>query len=853
MGISSTDSSTSYSNAAYSTNGVAGMVSGIDTESVVQSMLSNIQNKIDKQNQKKQQLEWKQEMYRSVITDINDFQSKYFNLTSSSCIRLESFYDTMKTSSSNSAAATVTAESNAMDSNFSMQVARLATSSSVTSDKVGTGDVSTSTAKADSFEYDRSVKIKIDGQEVNVDLKGATDDDVVSRINDELRNAGVDCSVSETESVVCTDSSGKTLKQKFFSGGTEYTGNVKITTNTTYKDADGNALTYDKDAGKYYSADNSEYTGEVTKDTTATYTDENGNALDVKYYNSDDSEYTGDVKTSENVTKAITFKSSKEIEISGSSAGMAILGLSGTSVKSAASKDADGNEIADSYELKATGFNENFAQVGKVNGTVDITLDGVKKSFSIAEGEGMEDLKKKVQDAFGTSVQFNKDANGSWSISVAGTGRQLKVSANADTMEAIGFEKGTSAVSNQLLRTDTVEKLGIGDADDTDTKYTFNINGKDIEYTAADTVSSIMNKINTSDAGVTMSYDELSDKFKITSNSTGEGYDISLTGDDEGLFSKLGFTTDASGSLDSTTVKAGENAVVNINGVTVERANNTFSYNGLNITLNATTGSYETDANGDFVENADGTIKTVNNTADNKTTITTSRNVDKIVDNLKAFVEDYNKLIEKLNGYVHEDASYKDYAPLTAAQKKEMSEKEIELWEEKSKEGLLRNDKEISSFLSDMRSALYSRTGSSLGVLANIGINSSSQWSDYGKLSIDEDKLKSALQNNAQAVKDMFVGENGIATKLNNICKETANTSSGSPGSLVTIAGVEGKATEEDNNIKDQLDAIAEKLKSLNRIYEARKERYWAQFNAMETALSNMNAQSDTLASYLGY
>ena len=346
MGISSTDSSTSYSNSAYSTNGVAGMVSGIDTESVVQSMLSNIQNKIDKQNQKKQQLEWKQEMYRSVITDINDFQSKYLNITSSSCIRLESFYDTMKTSSSNTAAATVTAGSNAVDSNFSMQVARLATSSSVTSAKVGTGEVSTSTAKADNFEYDRSVNIKIGDKEINdIDLKGATDDDIVSIIN----NAVGENIVSRTDSVVCTDSDGKTLKQKFFSGGTEYTGNVRITTNTTYKDADGNALTYDKDAGKYYKSDNSEYTGEVTKDTKATYTDENGNALDVKYYKSDDTEYTGDVKTSENVTKTLTFKASKEIEISGSSAGMAILGFSGTSVKSTASKDADGKEIADSY------------------------------------------------------------------------------------------------------------------------------------------------------------------------------------------------------------------------------------------------------------------------------------------------------------------------------------------------------------------------------------------------------------------------------------------------------------------------------------------------------------------------
>jgi len=136
-------------------------------------------------------------------------------------------------------------------------------------------------------------------------------------------------------------------------------------------------------------------------------------------------------------------------------------------------------------------------------------------------------------------------------------------------------------------------------------------------------------------------------------------------------------------------------------------------------------------------------------------------------------------------------------------------------------------------------------------VLSNIGINSSSEWSDYGKLSIDEDKLKSMLQTDAEGVKDLFVGENGLATRLNKICNETASTSSGSQGTLVTLAGVEGKGSESSNTIKTQLDAIQKKLDALNRTYESRKDRYWNQFNAMEKALSNMNSQSDWLSSMM--
>ena len=618
MQVDSSSSST-YTNASYSSKGISGMYSGLDTESLVQSMLSGIQTKIDKQNQAKQQLLWKQEQYRSVITDINSFQSKYFSLTSSTSLRLASFYDTMKTSSSSSAA-TVTAGSGAVDGDFSMQVARLATASSVTSSKVGAGEVATSTAKADSFEYSRTVDVKVGDTVHTVDLKGAnTADEICSRINTAV---GTDIVSAKTETV------------------------------KKYQDADGNELTYNETEDKYYDKDGNEFTGTVT---------------------------TTDVEKA----VGLKFSADSEFEISGSSAGMSMLGLSGT-VKSAAAKDEDGNEIEGKFETESNSLNTQYAEVGSVNGSVDITLDGVKKSIAVAENESMADFQKKVQSAFGNSVQFTNDG-GQWKMSVAGTGRSITMSGSADTMEAIGFAKGTTTVSNQLVRTDTVGKLGIGDETDTDTKYTFSINGKDIEYTAADTVSSIMNKINSSDAGVKISYDELSDKFKLQSTSTGSGYDISITGDDEGLFSKLGFSVDSSGSLDSSTVTAGQNAVVNINGVTVERANNDFTYNGLTISLKSTTGSYEQNADGSFVENSDGTIKAAAGTIENKAEISTSRDVDKIVDTLKSFVEDYNSLIEKLNKYTHQEASYKSYAPLTDAQKKEMTERKLNSGKKKLK------------------------------------------------------------------------------------------------------------------------------------------------------------------------
>ena len=76
--------SSSYVNKASSNRGFSGLASGVDTESMVEQMLAGTQNKIDKQNAIKQQIEWKQEIYRDIISQINTFHDKYFSYSSTS-------------------------------------------------------------------------------------------------------------------------------------------------------------------------------------------------------------------------------------------------------------------------------------------------------------------------------------------------------------------------------------------------------------------------------------------------------------------------------------------------------------------------------------------------------------------------------------------------------------------------------------------------------------------------------------------------------------------------------------------------------------------------------------------------
>ena len=130
--MSSTSSINTVSNSG-NKNYIAGLASGMDTESMVQSMLSGTQSKIDKQTGLKQQLEWKQDIYRSLITKINTFSDKYFSYYGSGDTNLmsSSLYNTMTGVSSSSNIKVTSVSGNAVSSMKIDSIDRLATACTV--------------------------------------------------------------------------------------------------------------------------------------------------------------------------------------------------------------------------------------------------------------------------------------------------------------------------------------------------------------------------------------------------------------------------------------------------------------------------------------------------------------------------------------------------------------------------------------------------------------------------------------------------------------------------------------------------------------------------------------------------
>lgn len=713
----SADSST-YTNASYSNKGVSGLMSGIDTESLVKSMLSGIQTKIDRKTQEQQQIEWKQEAYRDVIGKINNFQTKFFSLTSDNCIRSSSLFGS-KTTESSSSAVSVTASSSAVIGERKIDVAQLATSTKLESAAAGSSAIQFS---ASTFDRTASVSLSVGDVSVDVNLTDLTDDQAIT---DALNNALADNNLSGSF----------TLED----GKLSYTGEAELT-------VDGNAT------------------------------------------------------------------------------GLKKLGL--TASVTAKTEEEDGTDFTlttGKLDAEATA-----ASTGKIA----LTLDGVKKEFTV-NADGIDDaFIADVTKAFGSGVQFTKTDNG-YALST-GAGRSLTVSGGTDALNMVGLEHSASTT---IDTTAGVNSLSLASGVTLDKEsYSFSINGTEFTLDGTESAADLMNKINDSDAGVTMSYNSMSNTFTLTSNTTGAGFDIDIQ-DSDGLLGALGFNSNA--------VKTeGQNAIVAVDGVVTERSSNSFTFDGLTVTLHDVTGDYTVGTD------AAGKQKLVANGETDAATISTSSNTEKIYNTVVDFVNGYNELIKELNDMIHEKATYKDYPPLTEDQEAEMSEKEIEKWEEKSKEGLLHNDSDISSFLQDMRSALCSVYGDD--VLANFGIDTSTDYKDYGKLSINADKLKEAIETKGEDLRQIFIGEDGLGAKLNQICSNTASTSSGSPGTLVQLAGVEGKATEKNNTLTQRLNSIDERIEVLKALYEARKERYWNQFNSMETALSNLNSTATYFSSMLG-
>jgi flagellar hook-associated protein 2 len=191
-GITSSSSSTTTSSPT-TVNGIKryyGLASGLDVDSIVKSLMTSDQQKIDIQQQQKQTLQWKQAAYQSITTDLQAFKSSYLSILSGNSSMVQSSNLQSFTGTSSSSVLSVFGTVGAQLGNHVVEVYQSAVASTVTGTALSasiTGNIDTRTLNATNLEG-TSFSINVDGVSKNISFSGSDNySDVGTLIDNKLK------------------------------------------------------------------------------------------------------------------------------------------------------------------------------------------------------------------------------------------------------------------------------------------------------------------------------------------------------------------------------------------------------------------------------------------------------------------------------------------------------------------------------------------------------------------------------------------------------------------------------------------------------------------------------------------
>jgi len=366
-----------------------------------------------------------------------------------------------------------------------------------------------------------------------------------------------------------------------------------------------------------------------------------------------------------------------------------------------------------------------------------------------------------------------------------------------------------------------LQSLGfVNNLEFTNGKISFAVNDVEFTFKNTDSLQTVINTVNSSSAGVNMVYSRLTDKFSFEAKAQGEKVSVNLRN-----IAGNAFGPDGAFGINEGTYKNGQDALLNINGVDVRRSSNTFNLDGIIYTLNSTFEATE-----------------------DKVTVKLTQNSDNAVDSIKKFVEGYNTLIKKLTELTttRKTREQGKYVALTDDEKEIMTEKQIDQWENIAKTGLLYNDAGIANLLSSLRGALY-ETIEGLGISpSGLGFRTAA-YAKNGEISLDEGRLRSALENNPHQVMNAFMKiststdkttahkENGLLTRINNLMNSY----------------IKGTAQVSLTSIESSVYTASKKISDMEKKMDTLQEKYYLKFAALEEAMAKIQSQSSWLSSML--
>lgn len=432
-------------------------------------------------------------------------------------------------------------------------------------------------------------------------------------------------------------------------------------------------------------------------------------------------------------------------------------------------------------------------------------------------------------------LRFSKAFN---TYSATASSNAIKAETTATTLPGTYTVNVSSLASTAKIHSDK----GLTEGDGTSTKSTSklgfdgqveikNSDGKKVIATVAltkdMTMSDVAKKIQDSTAGkdipLVASFDSTTSRFFMSSKNMGADQNFQLDFSDTDLMNRVMGTAETVltpvSTNSFTTAKAATYGSLTYEGIEINNLKeNKTTVNGLVIQLQE---------------------------ADNQdVSITIQKDATQTFDAIKKAVDTYNEMIEKLEKQLVEPR-YKDFAPLTDEQRRELSESEVKLWDEKAKSGLLRADSTTRGILNDLRRAFNDPVdgipAGNVNTLSQIGI-STGDFRQGGKLFIDEAKLKAALNDKPDEVLELFTkatGGTGVAERVYKEINDGIKVLSTKAGSTTSLTD-NSDLTKRIKTMDQQISMWQSKLATI-------ENRYFKEFSAMDRAMNQMFQQSSWL------
>ena len=820
--MSSGSSSSIYG--SRNSNIISGLASGMDTEAMIEGMVQGYQQKITQLGQDRTMLQWQQSAYQSISDKLVEFSRKYmsYNSPATNLFSASFFNNAILTSANGTYADLVSATGKSSSTIVLNAVAQLAEAARYTHDASG---LDTSLGKGE--------PVKLGEKQPLSTMSGS--------LTLEYGNKKVTLDFGELE--LFNKADGTLDTAKFQTALQDKLKEQKITTSS----------------GDQVSADTL-IDVKVDSNGTVTLSDKKGAGNNVHF-----SGATGDLKnlvTSADAegTSSFTLSTTEKVVKEDATKAEYLSGKSFTVTLNGQTKTFTLGEIDPSKgnlheQVKQNlqeGLDKAFGK-GKITVDMDTTGPGERSfSFSVSNGDTFR-ITSPVGEVLGlgeNGVTSYVDTGKTLGDLLGRTsdGAGLNGLTGGELARAIGDvteikDKDGKVTSRVDSEGNTVDEQGF--RLDKDGKrfqeYELTVNGVSIgKYNKDTALETVLNDINSNtEAGVSVSFSKTTNQFVFTAKETGAGGRVEIGGElGERLFGKVNVT-------DKDHYTAGQDAkfTATINGQKMEfsRSSNTFDLDVMSITLNGT------------FEVKDG---------ETPVTFSSKTDTDKIIDVVKTMVEDYNAIVSEVKKAYSdmplEKSDGSRYKPLTDEDKADMTESEIKAYEEKAKTGILFMDRDLSSLYSALRSAV-APGGSDGSFLRSIGIKTSYE-DGLTTLSLDENALREALEQNPDQVKDAFTKskENGAASdglmaSIQKVTDRYAATTGATKGILIEKAGSKYSPSAALNNtLLEQMKDIDKQVDKWQAKMSDKVDYYTNKFTQLEMLIAQMNSQSSSLAGMMG-